>query len=171
MEIGQEPREGVPGEEFADGTEEPSPGAATGREVFGDNGRGLEQDRDPGHGESGDSIAQTLRNVAATLEAEEDDASLEDGSEDGPFPRQPRTLAGVGPSKAFLTDLTLKIMHYSGTPSSAQLMRRLGLGQNMVQQILAALQEERLCEVMSQSALFPGNSRSPLSDRGTARAS
>ena len=169
MEIGQEPREGVPREEFADGTQEPSPGAAAGREVFGDNGRGL--DPDSGHGESGDSIEQTLRNVAATLEAEEDDASPEDGSPDGLFPRQPHTLAEVGLSKAFLTDLTLKIMHYSGTPSSAQLMRRLGLGQNMVQQILSALQEERLCEVMSQSDLFTGNYRYRLSERGTARAS
>jgi len=172
MDIGQEPREGVPGEEFADGTEEPSPGSAVfRREGFGDNGRGLEQDREPAHGEGGDSIAQTLRNVAATLEADEDDAPAEDGSQDGGFPRQPRTLAEVGLSKAFLTDLTLKIMHYSGTPSSAQLMRRLGLGQNMVQQILAALQEDRLCEVMSQSDLFTGNYRYRLSERGIARAS
>jgi len=172
MEIGQEPREGVPGEEFADGTEELSPGAAVfRREGLGDDGRGSERDDEAAHGESGDSIAQTLRNVAATLEAEEDDAPVEDGLWDGPFPRQPHTLAEVGLSKAFLTDLTLKIMHYSGTPSSAQLMRRLGLGQNMVQQILAAIQEERLCEVMSQSDLFTGNYRYRLSERGTARAS
>src|SRR3990172_5766660 len=171
MEIGQEPREGVPAEEFADGTEELSPGAAVfRREGSGDNGRGVEQDSERAHGEGGDSIAQTLRNVAATLEAEEDDAPLGDGSQDGPFPGQPRTLAEVGLSKAFLTDLTLKIMHHSGTPSSAQLMRRLGLGQNMVQQILSALQEDRLCEVLSQSDLFTGNYRYRLSERGTARA-
>src|SRR3972149_6928912 len=172
MESGQEPREGVPGEEFADGTEEPARGAAVfRREGLGDTGRGLEQDREPAHGESGDSIAQTLRNVAATLEADEDDAPPEDGPQDGLFPRQPRTLAEVGLSKAFLTDLTLKIMHYSGTPSSAQLMRRLGLGQNMVQQLLAALPEDRLCGGMSQSDLVTGNYRYRLSQRGTARAS
>jgi len=172
MDIGQEPREGVPGEEFADEAGELSPGSSVFREGgFGDNGRGLEQDREPALGDGGDSIAQTLRNVAATLEADEDDAPAADGLQDGLFPRQPRTLAEVGLSKAFLTDLTLKIMHYSGTPSSAQLMRRLGLNQNMVQQILAALQEDRLCEVMSQSDLFTGNYRYRLSERGTARAS
>src|SRR3989304_4987330 len=67
-----------------------------------------------------------------TGKADEDapppEAASQDGSQDGPFPGQPRTLAEVGLSKAFLTDLTLKIMHYSGTPSSAQLMRRLGTG-------------------------------------------
>src|SRR3989304_3876176 len=140
MEIGQEPREGVPGEGFEDDTEELSPGPSVfRREALGDDGRGPEQEGEPAHGGGGDSI--------------------------------PHALAGVGLSKAFLTDLTLKIMHYSGTPSSAQLMRRLGLGQNMVQQILAAIQEERLCEGMSQSDLFTGNYRYRLSERGTARAS
>ena len=75
----------------------------------------------------------------------------------------------MGLSKAFLTDLTLKIMHYSGSPSAAQLMRRLGLGQTTVQQILTALQEDRMCEVMSQSDLFTGNYQYRLSERGTAR--
>ncbi len=169
MEIGQEPREGVPGEEFENGTDELSPSPSVfRREALGDDGRGMEQNREPAQGESGDSIAQALRNVAATLEAEELE---EEVPQDGPFPQQPRTLAGVGLSKPFLTDLTLKIMHYSGTPSAAQLMRRLGLGQSMVQQILAALQEERLCEVISQSDLFTGNYRYRLSERGIARAS
>src|SRR3990170_8938759 len=172
MNIGQEPRDGVPGEEFADEAGARSPGSSVFREEgFADDGRGLDQEREPARGEGGDSIAQTLRNVAATLEADEDDAAPEDGPKDGRFPRQPRTLAEVGLSKAFLTDLTLKIMHYSGTPSSAQLMRRLGLGSSMVQQILAALQEDRLCEVMSQSDLFTGNYRYRLSERGIDRAS
>jgi hypothetical protein len=171
MEIGQEPRDGAPGEELTDDTEALSSGPSVFRqEAYGDDGRSQEQDREPARGESSDSIAQTLRNVAATLEAEEDEAPAEERLQDGQFPSQPRTLAGVGLSKAFLTDLALKIMHYSGTPSSAQLMRRLGLGQNMVQQILAALQEERLCEVMSQSDLFTGNYRYRLSERGIARA-
>jgi hypothetical protein len=169
METGQEPREGVPGEGFEDDTGELSPGPSVfRREALGDDGRGPEREREPAHGEGGESITQALRNVAATLEAEE---PAEEVPQDGPFPQQPHTLAGVGLSKAFLTDLALKIMHYSGTPSAAQLMRRLGLGQNMVQQILAAIQEERLCEVMSQSDLFTGNYRYRLSERGTARAS
>ncbi|MEE8345930.1 MAG: hypothetical protein V3S20_01150 [Dehalococcoidia bacterium] len=115
---------------------------------------------------SGGSIATTLRNVAATLEV---DASAPGESETLFFPKQPRTLTEVGLSKAFLTDLALKIIHYSGTPSTAQLMRRLGLGQAMVQQVLASLQEERLCEVLSQSDLYTGNYRYRLSERGTGR--
>src|SRR3989337_1352086 len=152
MEIGQEPREGVPGEGFEDDTEEPSPGPSVfRREVFGDDGQGPEQAREPARGEGGDSITQALRNVAATLEAEEAEDPVEEVPQDGPFPQQPHTLAGVGLSKAFLTDLTLKIMHYSGTPSAAQLMRRLRLGQNMVQQILAVIHEERPVQIMSQT--------------------
>ena len=171
MEIGQEPREGAPGGGSEGDAEGPSSGSSIfRREAQADDGRGSEEHREPAHGEGGDSITQALRNVAATLEAD-DEEEEEEVLRDGQFPQQPHTLAGVGLSKPFLTDLTLKIMHYSGTPSAAQLMRRLGLGQNMVQQILAAIQEERLCEVMSQSDLFTGNYRYRLSERGIARAS
>ena len=116
---------------------------------------------------AGESTATALGNVASSLEA---DPPATTESKDSTLPEQPRALVEVGLSKAFLTDLTLKIMHYSGTPSAAQLMRRLGLGQSMVQQILRTLQEERLCEVLSQSDLFTGNYRYRLSERGTARA-
>lgn len=121
------------------------------------------------------SIAESLRSLAATLEAEpdSDDEGYEEQSliSDGNslFPRQPRNLAEVGLSKAFLTDLALKIMHYTGTPSLTQLVRKLGLGQTLVQQVLATLQEERLCEILSQSDLFTGNYRYRLSERGTMR--
>ena len=126
------------------------------------------------------SIEDALKSVAATLEAElPDEASPsedpaqplgDDLEDDSRYPRQPRTVSEVGLSKAFLTDLTLKIMHYSGTPSAGQLMRRLGLGGNLVQQIIDVLQEERLCEVLSQSDLYTGNYRYRLSERGTSRA-
>ncbi len=85
------------------------------------------------------------------------------------LPRAPRNLAEVGLSKAFLTDLTLKIIHYSGTPSLAQLQRRLGLGPATVQQIVSTLTEERLIEVMSQSDLYTGNYRYRLTERGGRR--
>ncbi len=133
------------------------------------DGQGLVPDSDPAQNDAGNSVAQTLSDVATTLEA--DPPVSAGGPESSVFPKQPSTLAEVGLSKAFLTDLTLKIMHYSGSPSSGQLMRRLGLGQTMVKQILTVLQEERLCEVLSQSDLFTGNYRYRLSERGTARAS
>jgi len=85
------------------------------------------------------------------------------------MPRQPRTLVELGLSKAFLIDLTLKIIHYSGTPSVAQLNRRLGLGPNIVQHLIGALTEDRLIEVLGQSDLYTGNYRYRLSERGHVR--
>jgi predicted ATPase with chaperone activity len=131
------------------------------------DGLGPLLDDDVTKGVAGESTATALGNVASALEA---DPPATTESKDSTLPKQPRALAEVGLSKAFLIDLTLKIMHYSGTPSAAQLMRRLGLGQSMVQQILTVLQEERLCEVLSQSDLFTGNYRYRLSERGIARA-
>ena len=93
----------------------------------------------------------------------------EEGEDDSLIPPAPRTFSEVGLSKAFLTDLTLKIIHYSGTPSMAQLVRRLGLAQEIVSQLLSALTEERLIEVLSQSDLYTGNYRYRLSERGQSR--
>lgn len=90
-------------------------------------------------------------------------------SDDNLLPPAPRTFSEVGLSKAFLTDLTLKILHYSGTPSMSQLTRRLGLSQEIVSQLLSALTEERLVEILSQSDLYTGNYRYRLSERGQAR--
>lgn len=87
------------------------------------------------------------------------------------LPRAPRSLLDVGLSRAFLTDLALKIIHYSGTPALTQLIRRIGLGPGIVQQIIATLAEERLVEVMSQSDLYTGNYRYRLTDRGMMRVS
>lgn len=101
--------------------------------------------------------------AGATAVEEEEDSS------GGMFPPQPRTLLDVGLSKAFLTDLMLKIVHYAGTPSMTQLIRRLGLGPGIVQQLASTLTNERLIEVISQSDLYTGNYRYRLSEKGRAR--
>ncbi len=170
MESGHRPQEEDPGRDTVEETGEPSGPPMIFRREDRDAGESPPASPDNGlpEDEGKGSRAQTLSNIAATLEAE---PPASDDSGSSFFPRQPRTLAEVGLSQAFLTDLTLKIMHYSGTPSSAQLMRRLGLGQALVQQILASIQEERMCEVLSQSDLYTGNYRYRLSDRGTARVS
>ncbi len=85
------------------------------------------------------------------------------------FPQAPRTVVDVGLSKAFLEDLALKIIYYSGTPSTAQLVQRVGLGPTIVQQLVTVLAEERLCEILSQSDLYTGNYRYRLSERGRER--
>ncbi len=168
MESGHKPPEEGPEREFLEETGEPSQGSSTARREDHDAGgrppafpdNGLPEDNGQ------DSTTPTLSSIAATLEAE---PPAPDDSGTLFFPRQPHTLAEMGLSKPFLSDLTLKILHYAGTPTTAQLMRRLGLGQAMVQQILATLQEERLCEVVSQSDLYTGNYRYRLSEQGTAR--
>jgi predicted ATPase with chaperone activity len=111
----------------------------------------------------GDSLSRFITNSSKEQVVSDE---LPEGSL---LPRQPRTLVELGLSKAFLIDLSLKIIHYSGTPSVAQLNRRLGLGPNIVQHLVAALSEDRLIEVMSQSDLYTGNYRYRLSDRGHVR--
>lgn len=107
----------------------------------------------------------TIREAVAALTPEE-----EPEAEDPLLPRQPRSLAEVGLSRAFVTDLTLKIIHYAGTPTLSQIVRRLGIAQSIVQQLLTALTEERLCQVISQSDVYTGNYRYRLSEKGEQRA-
>lgn len=112
--------------------------------------------------EPADSLSRFIHETAS--------GEIDDGYDDtGIFPPAPRTLVDLGLSKAFLSDLVLKVIHYSGTPSVAQLTRRLGLGQQLVQQILQGLAEEHLVEVLSQSDLYTGNYRYRLSERGYTR--
>ncbi len=113
------------------------------------------------------SFSQFIRSPAP---AEVAPPPVEEGNTASIMPPQPRNLIDVGLSKAFLTDLTLKIIHYSGTPSLSQLIRRLGLNSNVVEQLISILNEEHTVEVLTQSDLYTGNYRYRLTDRGTARA-
>jgi hypothetical protein len=109
------------------------------------------------------SFAQFMRRSSAS-------GTEEAAEPQGVNPRQPRNLVELGLSKPFLTDLALKIIHYAGTPTLSQLIRRLGMGGGVVQQLINVLIEEHLVEVMSQSDLYTGNYRYRLSDRGGVRA-
>ena len=121
----------------------------------------LEEDEDPG--DQPHAFAQFIRSKAAPdmMESEDHTSPL--------LPRQPRSLLDLGLSKAFLTDLALKIIHYSGTPALTQIIRRIGLGPGIVQQVIATLSEEHLVEIMSQSDLYTGNYRYRLTERGNQR--
>ncbi len=122
----------------------------------------------PDDNEAGDqphAFAQFITRSATSAVVEPDDAPA------SPLlPKQPRSLLDVGLSTAFLTELALKIIHYSGTPALTQLIRRVGLGPGIVQQIITALAEDRLVEVMSQSDLYTGNYRYRLTERGAQHA-
>ena len=115
--------------------------------------------------EHSDSMSQFISRTMATV------AEAPEAGDAGSFLSAPRSFADVGLSKAFLTDLTLKIMHYSGTPSMTQLAKRLGLSGEIASQILETLVEERLVVVLSQSDLYTGNYRYRLSEKGQVRVS
>jgi Mn-dependent DtxR family transcriptional regulator len=124
----------------------------------------LPADDDEEHVDPPHAFAQFIRRTAGPGVVEPDDTP------DSPLlPKQPRSLLEVGLSKAFLTDLALKIIHYSGTPALTQLIRRIGLGPGIVHQVIATLAEERLVEIMSQSDLYTGNYRYRLTERGMQR--
>ncbi len=159
-----------PADEADDGTDPPGVGPlminneSTGYDVAGAHPRAYGGERQrSSDDEPMDSLSRFISKTTSALDDE-----VEDGGT-GIFPPAPRTLLDVGLSRAFLSDLTLKVIHYSGTPSIAQLTRRLGLGQPMVQQVLEGLVEDRLLEVLSQSDLYTGNYRYRLSERGYTR--
>ncbi len=115
--------------------------------------------------EHGDSMSQFISRTMETV------AEVPQSDDGGPILRAPSSFGEVGLSKAFLTDLTLKIMHYSGAPSMSHLAKRLGLAGEIVSQILETLTEERLVVILSQSDLYTGNYRYRLSEKGQARVS
>ncbi|HEY5639171.1 MAG TPA: hypothetical protein VIW01_03910 [Dehalococcoidia bacterium] len=120
---------------------------------------------DPPADEHSDSMSQFISRTMATVA----NAPLPGDSPE--ILRAPRSFSEVGLSRAFLTDLTLKIMHYSGTPSMTQLARRMGLSGEIVSQIVDTLAEDRLVVILSQSDLYTGNYRYRLSEKGQARVS
>lgn len=114
-----------------------------------------------------DSMSAFIQRTTTVVTEEEENAA----DESFVLPRAPRNFSEVGLSKAFLTDLALKIIHYSGTPSMAQLVRRLGLTSEIVSQLIQALTEEGFISILSQSDLYTGNYRYRLSERGQKRVS
>jgi hypothetical protein len=167
MEREREQSEGMfgtfngPPDDLPDNSQQPEPGnAAEVPSFFSRDAAPPPSDVAPPTDSMSAFITKTMAAVTDLDEPLRDDQLL---------PPAPRTFSEVGLSKAFLTDLTLKILHYSGTPSMSQLVRRLGLAADIVQQILTSLTEERLVEILSQSDLYTGNYRYRLSERGQSR--
>ncbi|HXG35696.1 MAG TPA: hypothetical protein VNL15_01875 [Dehalococcoidia bacterium] len=115
------------------------------------------------------SSARSASIVAEALRRMSEQDSADEDSADGLLPVQPRSFTQLGLSRAFLTDLTLKIIHYSGTPTAAQIGRRMGISPSLVQQIVSLLNEEGLLEMMSQADLYSGSYRYRLTSRGSER--
>jgi energy-coupling factor transporter ATP-binding protein EcfA2 len=96
-------------------------------------------------------------------------ATVEEEEATAVFPPQPRTLAETGLSLAFLTDLALKTIHYSGLPSATHMTERMALPSAIVQQLLTLLADDHLCEVASSSNMMVGNYRYRLTAAGINR--
>jgi len=85
------------------------------------------------------------------------------------IPAQPRTMADTGLSRAFLTELALKTIHYSGQPSANHITERMCLPPAVILNLLSTLADEHLCEVVSSSNAMAGNYRYRLTAGGIDR--
>ena len=117
----------------------------------------------PAEPRSRSMVAEAVRRMTETAEGDEE---LLAG---GIAPPRPRSFLDVGLSRAFLTDLALKIIHYSGTPTSTQMSRRLGLSTSLTQQLMHVLSEEKFIEILSQTDLSSSNYHYRVSTRGQER--
>ena len=101
---------------------------------------------------------------AAAAAVEEPDAALM-----ALVPPQPRTLFDAGLSRAFLTELALKTIHYSGQPSANHITERMCLPPAIVLELLGMLADDHLCEVFGSSTAMAGNYRYRLTSQGIDR--
>lgn len=85
------------------------------------------------------------------------------------LPPQPRTLPDTGLSRAFLTELALKTIHYSGQPSANHITERMCLPPAVVLEVLGILADDHLCEVFSSSNAMAGNYHYRLTSQGMDR--
>jgi predicted ATPase with chaperone activity len=84
-------------------------------------------------------------------------------------PPQPRVLPDTRLSRAFLTELALKTIHYSGQPSANHITERMCLPPAIVLELLSMLADDHLCEVVSSSNAMAGNYRYRLTANGIDR--
>jgi predicted ATPase with chaperone activity len=86
--------------------------------------------------------------------------------ESGPAQR-PRTVQELGVRQSVVEDLVLKTLYLSGTISMSELGRKLGLGYEVMDDLIARLRAEMYCQVAGMSGNVPVLC---VSDRGRTRA-
>ena len=109
-------------------------------------------------------LAKRSDGPAAPAAVKEQDAALM-----ALVPPQPRTLPDTGLSRAFLTELALKTIHYSGQPSANHITERMCLPPAIVLEVLSMLADDHLCEVFSSSNAMAGNYHYRLTSQGMDR--
>jgi predicted ATPase with chaperone activity len=83
------------------------------------------------------------------------------------FIPEPVTIEGTGLDIGLLTDLALKALYYTGQATAAQLGSMLGLSQPVMQEVLAILTRDKLCEVTGSEGHGPTSYRYRMTERGT----
>jgi predicted ATPase with chaperone activity len=88
----------------------------------------------------------------------------------GELPLAPLSVEETGLENGLLVDLALKTIYFAGNPSGAEVAGRMALPLGLVQDILAFLRREHLCEVTGGSGSSPGTFLYALTSDGALRA-
>ncbi len=81
--------------------------------------------------------------------------------------RRPRSIQELGIRQSVVEDLALKTLYFTGTVSVAELGRKLGLGYEVMEDLVAQLRADMFCQVTGMSGNIP---LICISDKGRARA-
>lgn len=84
----------------------------------------------------------------------------------GPAHR-PRSMQELGIRQSIVEDLALKVLYLSGTISVVELGRKLGLGYEIMEEVIARLRAEMLCQVAGMTSNVP---LVCVSEKGRTRA-
>ena len=100
--------------------------------------------------------------MAAVPEAEKGELEL---------PPAPLSVEETGVESGLLVDLALKTVYFAGNPSGAEVAEQMALPLAVVQEILAFLRREHLCEVTGGSGTSPSTFLYALTGEGVSRVS
>jgi len=98
--------------------------------------------------------------IAVVAEAEKGELEL---------PPAPLSVEETGLESGLLADLALKTVYFAGNPSGGEVAERMALPLTVVQEILAFLRREHLCEVTGGSGTTPSTFLYALTGEGISR--
>jgi len=114
-----------------------------------------------------------LASASSTLEDKQVDreaAAQRDTGSVLTFPAAPATVEETGLSPTFLMELILKLIHYAEIAKANQISQRAGLPLRLVDELLAALKERKLCELVGSPTSLTSGYRYALTDNGRLKA-
>jgi predicted ATPase with chaperone activity len=96
--------------------------------------------------------------------------TIEPAELDEQLPREPAYLRDTGLDPAFVIELALKALYYSARPTAGDLADTLALSLPVMQEALALLTRDGLCEIVAGEGQGPASYRYRLSGRGLERS-